>query len=248
MTSKDVVYTADNILCRVLRHDIQNHDHGHKGSAFHARPISTFVTPSEKYVVALGIDDKYIVTAQILQVVNKDLKSLGYYTFPVLSDRVEIINDRYVLAGSLTKDSRSILSMSDLDRNTPLKEIMDKVLDFCVSDQNILFISDLPIDNSQNVTAYKLIDGLLQPVSIPITVPRNYKSKCLTDNHILLAPVSGGVDTLVYVYAYDNNFTLSLRSQIKLDYTKGIKFDLVDNIITSSDKSDNHKFYDYDFK
>lgn len=63
MTSKDVVYTADNILCRVLRHDIQNHDHGHKRSAFKDLPYWTFVTPSEKYVTALSVSDTTYLTS-----------------------------------------------------------------------------------------------------------------------------------------------------------------------------------------
>jgi hypothetical protein len=82
MTSKDEVYTADNILCRVLRHDIQNHDHGHNPSAFRGLPYWTFATPSEKYVVALSVNDtSFLTSAQIINVINKDLKFFGSYTF-----------------------------------------------------------------------------------------------------------------------------------------------------------------------
>lgn len=80
MISKDVVYTADNLLCRVLEHDIQNHDHDHGNSAFKEIPYLTFVTPSEKYVTALSVDAvSYKTNAQILQVVDQKLSLLGYF-------------------------------------------------------------------------------------------------------------------------------------------------------------------------
>jgi hypothetical protein len=113
-------------------------------------------------------------------------------------------------------DNRATLRMSDLKGSTILKEVKDKVYDFCVSDQNVVFVSDLPTATEQTITAYKIVDGMLQVSSTPITVTKNssLSLKCLNDNHILLAPVAGGPNTF-YVYAYDNNNTLTLRSQNK---------------------------------
>jgi hypothetical protein len=84
----------------------------------------TFVTPSEKYVVAMSVSDTTFKTsAQILRVVNKDLQLFLTYIFQVFADRVEILNDQYVLVSSQTVDSRSVLSMSDLNGNFSLKEV-----------------------------------------------------------------------------------------------------------------------------
>lgn len=106
--------------------------------------------------------------------------------------------------------------MSDLKGNTTLKEVRDNVFDFCVSDQNIVFVSDFPTATEQTITAYKIVGGQLQVASTPITVSKNssLSLKCLNDNHILLAPAAGGPNT-IYVYAYDNVDTLTLRSQNK---------------------------------
>lgn len=123
----------------------------------------------------------------------------------------------------MTKDSKAFLTMSDLNGNTTLKAVKDNVFDFCVSDQNVVFISDLPTETEQTITAYKIVDGQLQASSTPITVAKNasLSLKCLNDNHLLLAPVAGGPNT-IYVYGYDNIDTLTLRSQNKSDSTTRI--------------------------
>lgn len=141
----------------------------------------------------------------------------------MFADRVEILNDQYVLVSSQTKDNRAILSMSDLNGNTTLKEVRDNVFDFCVSDQKVVFISDFPTAADQTIAAYKIVDGQLQVASTPITVTKNssLSLKCLNDNHILLAPAAGGNNT-IYVYAYDNVDTFTLRSQNKSNSTARI--------------------------
>jgi hypothetical protein len=57
VASENVIYTADTLLCRVLEHDIQNHEHNHLPSAFYEKPIYSFVTASDKTIVTVAKSD-----------------------------------------------------------------------------------------------------------------------------------------------------------------------------------------------
>jgi hypothetical protein len=47
------MYTVDNMLCRVLEHDIDNHEHNHYESQFSGKPLSVRVYDKINIVVAI---------------------------------------------------------------------------------------------------------------------------------------------------------------------------------------------------
>ena len=46
------MYTVDNMLCRVLEHDIDNHEHDHYASQFQSKPLSVRVFDKMNIVLA----------------------------------------------------------------------------------------------------------------------------------------------------------------------------------------------------